>query len=215
MQPKVLLHVWRFLVALVALAATAGEADAQFRTDCSTASAAAAGVSVGRSSSYFDLSQGVVEPDERGSILIRDGMYLGGRVDLPVAGPWRARVEGSMANWRAERQIYGADFQLVGTDTLGDVKARQIVGMIGLQGGRSPVCAYVLGGGGIYSISYRAASLRRPGVALTAGIEVPTGDHGAVQVDVNLHIINTGVRDPVASSAVLAASLAVGWAYKF
>jgi hypothetical protein len=87
--------------------------------------------------------------------------------------------------------------------------------MVGRQGGRSPVCGYVLGGGGIYSLDYQGASLRRPGVAVTAGLELPAGDRGAVQVDMQLHVINTRARYPIATSKVLAASISVGWSHRF
>jgi hypothetical protein len=52
-------------------------------------------------------------------------------------------------------------------------------------------------------------------VALTAGIELPTGERGAVQVDVQLHLINTQGRYPIAFSDVPAASLMVGWSMRF
>ena len=135
-------------------------------------------------------------------------------MDLPIAGPWRARVEGAFANWSVTRHIYDDGFNET-RERIGHVRARQVVALVGRQGGRSPVCAYVLAGGGIYSLGYRGASLRSPGVALTAGIEVPTGDRGAVQADVQLHAINTRARYPVSSSQALAASLTVGWSYKF
>lgn len=173
------------------------------------------GGSFGKSSPYFDLARGAVDDGRNGSVIVRDGVQLSGRVDAPIAGPWRARVEGSTASWPAERQIYDSGFQLVATDTVGRVKARQIVAMVGRQGGRSPVCGYVLAGGGIYSLGFRGATLRRPGVALAVGLAVPTGDHGSVHADVNLHLIDTRARYPIASSTALAASLSVGWAYRF
>jgi hypothetical protein len=57
--------------------------------------------------------------------------------------------------------------------------------------------------------------VRRPGAALTAGIEFPTGERGAVQVDVQLHLINTQGRYPIAFSDVPSASLMVGWSRQF
>lgn len=87
--------------------------------------------------------------------------------------------------------------------------------MIGRQGGRSPVCGYVLAGGGLYSLGFRDATVRRPGVALTAGMELPTGERGAVQVDVQLHLINTQGRYPIAFSDVPAAAITVGWSLRF
>jgi hypothetical protein len=183
--------------------------------DCQMPRGRAAGVSVGRSSPYFDLAREAVDAGTRGSILVRGGFQLAARADLPIAGPWRARVEGSASDWRVVRQRYGDDFQLIATDRVGDVEAREIAALVGRQGGRAPVCGYVLAGGGIYSLTYRGASLHRPGAALTAGIEVPTGDRGAVQVDVQLRLINTGGRYPISSSDVLAGSLSAGWVFRF
>ena len=73
----------------------------------------------------------------------------------------------------------------------------------------------MLVGGGLYSLTFRDSTLRRPGVSITAGIEVPTGERGAVQVDVQVHIIDTKSRFPVSSSSALAAALVAGWAYRF
>ena len=188
---------------------------AQSYTDCFTPRPPAIGLSMGRSSPYFDLASETTGPENRGSILVRGGFQIAGRVDLPIGGPWRARIEGSGSNWRVVRQTYGSNFELVTTDTVGHVEARQVVGLVGLQAGREPLCAYVLAGGGIFSLDYRGARLRRPGVALTAGIELPIGAHGAVQADVQLHAINTAGRYPVSSTEILAASLSVGWVYRF
>jgi hypothetical protein len=73
----------------------------------------------------------------------------------------------------------------------------------------------VLAGGGIYSLEYKGARVRRPGVAFAFGVEVPTGDHGAIQVDVRLDLIDSRARYPIASTTVLGASLSVGWSHKF
>ena len=203
-----------FLGTVFSLLAATGVGHAQSAA-CSAASPRAVGVSVGRVSPYLELPRASVDPDVRGSILVRGGVGLTGRGDLPIAGPWRARVEASTETWRVERQTYGPDFQVSGIDTVGRFRVRQFVGMIGRQGGRSPVCGYVLGGGGIYALEFRGTTIRRPGVAMTAGVEVPTGERGAVQADVRLHIIHTQGRYPVSSSDVLTASLSVGWSYRF
>ena len=199
-----------FLFSLIG----AGVGQAQSRADCSEAAPPGFGVSVGRSSPYFYLSQGVVEGDERGSVSVRSGPQLSARADLPVAGAWRARIEGAGANWRVTRETYDG-FQLTARETVGHVEERHIAGMIGRQGGRSPVCGYVLAGGGIYSFDYKGALVRRPGVALAVGLEVPAGDHGAIQVDVLLDLIDSRARYPIASTTVLGASLSVGWSHKF
>ena len=191
-----------------------GAAHAQNRADCSEAAPPGLGVSVGRSSPYFYLSQGVVQGDQRGSVSVRGGPQLSARADLPVSGPWRARIEGAAANWRVTRETYDG-FQMTARETVGHVEERHIAGMIGRQGGRSPVCGYVLAGAGIYSLEYKGARVHSPGVALAVGLEVPTGDHGAIQADVRLDFINSRARYPIASTTVLGASLSVGWSHKF
>jgi len=215
-QSKVRWQIPRLMALVVMMSIVPIEAArAQSRLDCSTAPPLQIGVSAGRSSPYFDLAREVVDGERNASIMVRGGGQLGGRLDVPIAGPWRARVEGSRASWRVERQRYDDGFQLVASDTIGHVEARQVVATIGRQGGRSPLCGYVLAGGGIYSIGYRGARLTRPGFALTTGIEFPTGDRGAIQVDVQLHLIDTKSRPPVSGSAALAASLTAGWSFRF
>jgi hypothetical protein len=208
-------HVSRFPAVVFALLISTGVAHAQSYAGCSAAPPPGIGVSVGRSSPYFDLSRGVVDGAEGGSVIVRGGPQLSARADLPVAGAWRARVEGAAAKWRVTRQTYDDSFQLISDETVGHVKERQIAAMIGRQGGRSPVCGYVLAGGGIYSLDYKGARIRRPGVALAFGLEVPAGDHGAVQADVRLDLIDSRARYPIASSTVMGASLSVGWSHKF
>ena len=207
LHPSVLLAT-----ALIVIVATA-VAHAQPR-DCSIAPRGI-GVSIGRVSPYLDLSQGAVDNVPQGSILVRNGVQLAGRGDLPIAGPWRVRVEAAAANWPVVRQTYDDDFHLSATETAGQIGVRQLAAMIGRQGGRSPVCGYVLAGGGFYSLDFRGAAVRRPGAAMTAGIEFPTGERGAVQVDVQLHLISTEGRYPIAFSEVPAASLMVGWSLRF
>jgi subtilisin family serine protease len=134
---------------------------------------------------------------------------------LPIAGPWRTRVEGSATTWRLERQIYSADLrQVIGTESVGDIGVRQLVASAGRQWGRT-LCGYVLAGGGVYSLDYQGTSFRSPGFALTAGVEFPAGPRGSVQVDVHLHMINTRGRYPVGSSVVLDTGLLAGWVYRF
>ena len=207
-------NVSLFLSIFLASLVGAGKAYAQSRADCSEAAPPGFGVSVGRSSPYFYLSQGAVEGDGRGSVSVRSGPHLSGRADLPVAGAWRARIEGSGANWRVVRHTYEG-VQMTARETLGNVEERHVVGMIGRQGGRSPACGYVLAGGGLYSVGYRGAQVRRPGMALAAGIEVPAGDHGAIQADIRLDVIDSRARYPISSTSILSASLSVGWSHKF
>ena len=85
-QPLRLHPSVRLATALTFIVATA-VAHAQSR-DCSIA-ARGIGVSIGRVSPYLDLSQGAVDNVPRGSILVRNGVQLAVRGDLPIAGPWR------------------------------------------------------------------------------------------------------------------------------
>ena len=205
----------RFVQALAVLVAAAGSAHAQPIGGCSASAPRAVGVSVGRSSPYLDLSHGATGTEPVGSVLVRGGLQLAGRVDLPVAGPWRARVEGSGMSWHVVEQIYGDGGQEVATGDRGQVSARQVVAMLGRQGGRSPVCGYVLAGGGLYFIDYRGAGVTRPGFAFTAGVEIPAGDRNAIQAEVQLHVIDTREEYPIAGSAVPAASILIGWSHRF
>ena len=182
---------------------------------CQTARRAV-GVAIGRSDPYFEPSSGVGGTGTSGSVLARGGFQFAGRADLPIAGAWRARVEGGSATWRLERQIYSADLrQVIRTETVGDLAVRQIVASIGRQGGRQPVCGYVLVGGGLYSLHYQDTGFRSPGFAITAGVEFPGGPRGAVQVDVQLHLINTDGHYPIGSSTVVDGRFSAGWAYRF
>jgi hypothetical protein len=213
-QSTIRWHASLFSSSALAFLVATGVGHAQSRADCSTAPPTGVGLSIGKSSPYFDLSRGVVEGDDGASVIVRGGPQLSARADLPVAGAWRARIEGAGANWSVTRQTYDG-LQLTADETVGHVKERHLAAMIGRQGGRSSACGYVLAGGGIYSFDFEGAGLRRPGVALAAGIEVPAGDHGAVQVDVRLDMIDSRARYPIASSSVLGASLSVGWSHKF
>jgi hypothetical protein len=56
---------------------------------------------VGRSSPYFDLTRDAADAGPGESILVRGGFQLAARADLPIAGPWRARVEGSSISPRS------------------------------------------------------------------------------------------------------------------
>lgn len=191
-------------------------AEAQSRADCDTPRPPAVGVALGRSSPYFEPSRGAGGSGTSGSVLSRGGVLFAGRADLPIAGPWRARVEGAATDWRLERQIYSADLrEVAATETVGHVHVRQIVAMAGRQGGRAPACGYVLAGGGLYSLNYQGARYWSPGFALTAGIEFPAGPHGAVQVDAQLHLVNAGGRDPIGSSTVVDTRFSAGWVYRF
>jgi len=210
-------HLFLFCAAVLGLIVTAGFARAQPRADCQTPQRPSVGVALGRSSPYFEPSP-PSGGGTSGSVLSRSGFYLAGRADLPIAGAWRARVEGAATNWRLEQQIYSADLrQVIATETVGQIEVRQIVALAGRQGGRAPVCGYVLAGGGLYALSYKGTSSYNPGFALMAGVEFPGGPRGAVQVDAQLHLVNTGTggRYPIGSSTVVDTRLSVGWVYRF
>ena len=104
---------------------------------------------------------------------------------------------------------------MIATETAGDVGVRQITVQIGRQGGRAPVCGYVLAGGGLYALHYKDTSVRGSGVALTAGVEFPGGPRGAVQLEVQLHLVNSGSRYPMGSSTVVDSRFSAGWVYRF
>jgi hypothetical protein len=199
-----------FVLILVGVVTT-GVAHAQSRRDCSEAGPTGIGLSVGRSlTPLFELSRGTFEAIERGSIHPRPGLHLGGRVDLPIAGSWRGRVEVSGANWPLEHQTFDPVERL----TLGHLEYRQILAFVGRQGGRSSACGYVLAGGGLFSLRVEEARVRRPGAALAAGVEVPISGRGALQLEAQVHMIGSGARPPMATGA-LAANLSVGWLYRF
>jgi len=204
--------------AVLVLVVTAGVVHAQSGADCQTPQRAV-GAAIGRSSPYFEPSLGVGGGGTAGSVLSRGGLHLAARADLPIAGDWRARVEGSATNWRLERQIYSADLrQVIATETAGRVEVRQIVALAGRQGSPGRLCGYVLAGGGLYALSYQGTSSYHPGFAVVAGIQFPGGPRGAVQVDVQLHDIHTGTggRYPFnGSSGALDARLSAGWLYRF
>ena len=176
------------------------------------------GAAVGRSDPYFEPSLGVSAAGTSGSVQSRGGWQFAGRTDLPIAGAWRARVEGGAVNWRLERDIYTADLrQVTATEKVADLDVYDIVGQVGWQGGRAPACAYVLAGGGLYSLHYQGTSFWSPGFALTAGIEFPAGPRGAVQLDLQVHLINTGTggRYPIGSSTVVDGRFSAGWGFRF
>jgi len=201
------------LAAALTLFVMADVAHAQARVDCSRRISPGVGFSAGRSlTPYVELSPQLVDGRPGASVLPRGGLYLAGRLDLPIAGPWRGRVEVSGANWRLEQNRYGDDSQLIATDTVGQIEAREIVALVGRQGGRAP-CGYVLAGGGLYSLDVGRVRVRRTGVALTAGIEVPVAGRGALQLDAQVHMISAAAGHPFAGA--LAANISIGWSHRF
>jgi hypothetical protein len=201
--------VLRASILLAALVLIPGVASAQ-PGGCGSPDRPLLGFSIGRSSPYFDVHPETINP-AGASVMVGSGFQVGGRGEFSIGGPFRIRAEGSRAWWEVERRTYNPD-----TSTPeGHAGVWQVGAQIGLRGGRAPVCWYVLAGGGLYSISYRDDTSHQPGVAITPGMDFPTGDRGRLQLEAQLHIINAESRPPVQSSAVLALSLVVGWVYRF
>ena len=205
------------LVAVISLLAAAGAAAAQSISSCQDAVPPSIGFAVGRSSPYLDLAPGAVAAEPAQSVLVYGGTQFAGRFDVSPAGMWRVRLEASTARWAVQRKIYdpNAGYQEVANISEGHIAARSISATAGLRLGRAPVCAHILVGGGVHILDYRGAGLTTPGFSLVAGMEFPTGSRGVVQIDVQLQMIQTNGRYPIASSAVPAASLTAGWAFRF
>jgi hypothetical protein len=203
--------------ATLILTVMAGPTHAQGRAGCQEPERPSLGIAFGRSSPYLEFARGVVDEGMGGSVRISGGNQVTARGDVSIAGPLRFRVEGATTEWQVARRTYSPvpPYDVIADTPAGHITVRQITAAVGLQGGRASACGHVLVGGGMYWLNYRGAALRRPGVSLTAGIEVPTGSRGVVQVDVQLQLINTGSAHPVASSTVPAASLSIGWAFRF
>ena len=203
-------------VALLVNFAVAGVSHAQSRSGCQVAAPPAIGIAFGRSSPYLEMAQDVVNTERSGSILVYGGPQVSGRGEFSIAGPWRVRIEGSTARWDVVQKTYSpVNGQELSSASVGHIEARRIGAAIGLRGGRDPLCAHVLAGYGLYSLSFRDITTRQPGVVITAGMEIPTGSRGAVQLDVDLHLINNRNSPLSNSSTVLAASLSIGWAFRF
>lgn len=204
------------LMVLLSIGA-AGVASAQARADCLSPQPAAIGGAFGRSSPYVELASGAVDVEPASSVSVRSGAQFAGRVDVPVVGPVRVRLEGATARWDLRRVRYDTDaaFRVVEETSIDHMTARHFVALVGLRTGRTPVCAHVSAGGGLYSIGFRGTSVRRAGAALAAGIEIPTGSRGVVQLDATVHLIGTRDAPPIASTTVPALSLLAGWAYRF
>jgi len=195
-----------------------GTADAQGRADCQSPQPPSIGLAFGRSLPGFALPAETVGAGPITTLTVRGATQVAGRADLPVVGPLRVRLEGAMAHWDVRQTLYdpNAGYQVIDEASIGAMSTRHLVALVGIRTGRPGACAHVSAGGGLYSIGFRDASLRRPGFALAAGIEVPTGRHGAIQADATLHVIRIGDGYPITSfSDAPTLSLLVGWAYRF
>ena len=213
-MPRLFLPV---LVALMSVLAAAGAAAAQPISSCQDPVPPSVGFALGRSSPYLDLARGAVDAEPAESVLVYGGPQFTGRADASPGGLFRVRVEASTARWAVQRKVYdpNAGYQEVANISEGHIAARSIVAAAGLRVGRAPVCAHVLVGGGVHMLDYRGAGLTAPGFSIVAGMEFPTGSRGVVQIDVQLQMIHTNSRYPIAGSTVPAASLTAGWAFRF
>jgi len=195
-----------------------GTVEAQWLTDCQAPQPPSLGVSIGRSLPGFELHSEAAQAHPAANVSVRAATQLAGRADLSVIGPLRLRIEGATAHWDVRQTRYDADndYRVTDESSIGSMSARHFVALAGIRTGRPGSCAHVSVGGGLYSISFRNATLRRPGLALAAGIEIPAGRHGAIQVDATLHVISVRDGYPITSySDALTMSLLVGWAYRF
>jgi hypothetical protein len=150
-------------------------------------------------------------------VSVEDGRQLAARANLPVAGPLRLRLEAARSRWDVRRTAYdpAAGYAATSDRSIGSMSERHLVALIGMNSRVGP-CSYVAAGGGFYSIGFREMSFRSPGIALAAGMEIPTGARGAIQLDATLHVINSGNwRAITTNSQVLAINLLIGWAYRF
>jgi hypothetical protein len=206
-----------FCAATLMLTFLAGPSHAQGRAGCQEPERPSLGIAFGRSSPYLELARGVVDEGMGGSVRVTGGSQVTARGEVSIAGPLRFRVEGATTAWPVALRTYRPvpPYDVIADTPAGHITVRQITAAVGVQGGRAVACGHVFAGGGMYWLNYRGAALRRPGVSLSAGIEVPTGSRGAVQADVQLQAINTGGAHPVSMSTVLAASLSIGWAFRF
>ncbi|MGE3889930.1 MAG: hypothetical protein AB7H81_26210 [Vicinamibacterales bacterium] len=196
--------------------AFAGLAEAQGRAGCASPQPPSIGIAFGRSSPHLELARGAVELHGHGTVAVRGGAQLAGRADLSLSGPLRLRIETARARWDIRQRTYSPDdFTVTADESVDHMSARHLVALAGLRLGRPPACAHVSAGGGVHALGFRGESVWRPGASLAAGIELPTGGHGVIQVDAMLHLIGTRDAHPIASSAVPSLNLLVGWAYRF
>lgn len=204
------------LAALMSVLAAAGAAAAQPVSSCQDPVPPSIGFALGRSSPYVDLARDAVD-SETGSVLVYGGSQFTGRADVSPGGLFRVRLEASTARWAVQRKIYdpNAGYREVANISEGHIAARSVGAAAGLRLGRPAVCAHILVGGGVHVLDYHGAGLTAPGFWIVAGLEIPTGSRGVVQIDTQLQMIQTGGRYPIAFSTVLAVSLTAGWAFRF
>jgi hypothetical protein len=194
----------------------AGSAQAQIQflqTDCWSRQPPSVGVVTGRTQPYLELHAKDINASPGGSLSVGGGPNVAARLDLSPAGPLLVRFEGGMEWWDVRQKTYDpeANFSLIADRSVGTVWARRLVALAGLRfrdrhPSRLQICPHVLVGVGLYSINLPGGITRRqPGGAIVAGVDLPTGERGAVQLDLQLH----------ATDAYAVPALTVGWAYRF
>jgi len=200
--------------ALTALAATAA---AQGSSDCQAPQRPSLGGMFGWTSPSAELTRDAVDVRPGESPALEGGNLIGARADASIVGPLRVRVEASAMRWSLARRSYTLEGNhgIVSSIETGRMPMRQAVASIGLAGGRPPLCAHVLAGGGLYALGYQGATFRTAGFALTAGVDLPVGNHGVFQADAHFHMVGTPPGVPIGSTQILVAAFTVGWAYRF
>src|SRR4026207_476501 len=107
MQRSPCQHFPALLFAPLLLVVGAGAAGAQSRSSCQASDATTFGVAIGRSSPYLEFDRRALPPlPTASSVGVCAGAQVSGRAERSVAGPFRFRVEGSMARWGVESRTY-------------------------------------------------------------------------------------------------------------
>jgi hypothetical protein len=177
--------------------------------DCWSPQPRSAGVAVGLPSPSLELSSAEGH--------VGGGPIVAGRVDLPMAGPLRVRLEASTAWWNTNVTPFTTvDGQRVTGETAsGWMTESHLSAFGGFTMGQPGFCGHLFFGPGLYAISGAGLSLVRPGFGLMAGMDIPISAYGVVQVDGGLHAM-TGTRTAwISSTSILAPTLLIGWAYRF
>jgi hypothetical protein len=206
-----------FACVWLVLTVMGGTSAAQTRSGCQAPQRPSIGGAFGRSSPSVELAPGAVDLQQSESATLLGGPLLAARADASVVGPLRVRLEGSTTWWSVLRRTYSTEKNhgVVDSARVGRMAMRQVVASVGVAGGRYPLCAHLMVGGGRYSLGYRRAAFRHRGWSITGGLEVPAGRHGVLQTDVHFHLIDSPSGYPMSSSRILVAGLTAGWAYRF
>lgn len=215
---RILKKMGTTLALALCLCGAAGTASAQVRSeDCLSRPRPSLGVAAGRSLPYLELASSAYPAVANSSIEVHSGLQMAGRGSLPLTGPLHLRVEAATARWDVRRTEYDSDsgFRPIAETSVDHVRARHLTGAVAMRMGRAPACAHVGIGGGLYSLGVAGTAVRRPGVAMVAGMEIPAGANSAVEVGATIHFVATRDAQPIAMTTVPSLSLLVGWAYRF